>query len=344
MHDAEVAARTFAAGDISIVVPVGGKALAWERAARSLSRLEPPPGEIVVVIDGRNDAAAATAALLGGAVLTLERCGGPARARNRGAKAAREAVVLFLDADVEAQPGLVAEVARFFNAQEDVDAMFGSYDAEPADPSLVSQYRNLLHHFVHQAGRAEASTFWAGCGAVRRSAFEAVGGFDEQWREPSIEDIELGTRLVRAGCAVRLAKHIQVKHLKAWRLRDLIVTDLWRRAVPWTELMLRDRRMVNDLNVRTRDRVSVVAVFVALGGLAAGLVVPAAAIVAALSLAVLLALNASFLSYLVRHRGLWFAAQSVPLYCLYLLICGIGFGIGLVRHLAGRGSRRYRFN
>ena len=38
--------------------------------------------------------------------------------------------------------------------------------------------------------------------------------------------------------------------------------DLLRRAAPWTELMLREGKMVNDLNVKTRDRVSVVLAFV----------------------------------------------------------------------------------
>ena len=51
-----------------------------------------------------------------------------------------------------------------------IAAVFGSYDDEPGAPNLVSQYRNLLHHFVHQTGRTEASTFWTGCGAVRRDA------------------------------------------------------------------------------------------------------------------------------------------------------------------------------
>ncbi len=52
-------------------------------------------------------------------------------------------------------------------------ALFGSYDDAPAAPGLVSQYRNLLHHFVHQQGvfRDEirpAHTFWTGCGMIRR--------------------------------------------------------------------------------------------------------------------------------------------------------------------------------
>ena len=77
----------------------------------------------------------------------------------------------------------------------------------PRLQGVVSQYRNLLHHFVHQHGNSEASTFWAGCGAIRRSVFEEMGGFDEQrFPTPSIEDIELGYRLRQAGHRILLDK------------------------------------------------------------------------------------------------------------------------------------------
>ena len=50
----------------------------------------------------------------------------------------------------------------------------------------------------------------------------------------------------------------------------------------------------------------------------------------------LVALNADFFRFLLRRRGPLFALGAVPLYRLYLLICGFGFGFGLLRHLVGR--------
>lgn len=328
--------RELAASDVAIVVPVGGAAPDWPRAAGSLARLDPPPGQIIVVIDGPNDALAATAREIDAAIVVLDERGGPARARNRGARAATRDILLFLDADVEVPADLAARVARLFTDRPGVAAVMGSYDARPVDSGVVSQYRNLLHHFVHQTAREDASTFWAGCGAVRRQAFLDVGGFDERFVEPSIEDIELGARLVRGAQKIRLEKSVQVTHLKRWRFRHMLGTDLWRRAVPWTELMLRDGRLVNDLNVRTRDRVSVALAFVALGAFAGTWRSPwwLAAGVAALVFVV--AFNAAFFGFLVRQRGTFFAMRAVPLYWTYLLVCGLGFGIGLFRHLSGR--------
>ena len=324
------------ASGIAVVVPVGGTAPAWDRAARGLARLDPRPGEIVVVLDGPNEGHAATAAGIGARVLVLPKRGGPARARNRGAQAACGDVLLFLDSDVEVPRDLVARVAAALDERPGVAAVFGSYDDDPGDPGFLSQYRNLLHHFVHQTSREEASTFWAGCGAVRRGALAAVGGFDEGYALPSVEDIDLGSRLVRAGHAIRLVKDLQVKHLKQWRLGDMLSTDLLRRAAPWTELMLREKRVVNDLNVRTRDRASVLLAFAALLTLLAGWRWPLLFGATAVAGILIVGLNASFFSFLKRRRGLPFSAATLPAHWAFLLVCGAGFALGLLRHLGRR--------
>ena len=61
--------------------------------------------------------------------------------------------------------------------------------------NFLSQYKNLLHHFVHQGSSSDATTFWAGCAAVDRKVFVDIGGFDAaRYDQPSIEDIEMGYR------------------------------------------------------------------------------------------------------------------------------------------------------
>jgi glycosyltransferase involved in cell wall biosynthesis len=273
-------------------------------------------------------------------VIVLETRGGPARARNTGARAARGAELLIIDADVEVPPDQAARVARFFCTHPGPAAVIASYDDSPGHTGFASQFRNLLLLFVHQTARDEASTFWAGCGAVRRAAFDDVGGFDERFAVPSIEDNELGTRLIRAGHAIRIDKLLQVKHHKAWSLRDMFATDLWRRAVPWTELMLGDGALVNDLNVKTGDRVSVALALVIPLALAGSWRWPLLLAVGGLALAAIVAINWRFFGFLRRRRGVRFALGALPLYEVYLLICGCGFTIGVARHIFGRDVTR----
>jgi glycosyltransferase involved in cell wall biosynthesis len=332
--DTEVASSaSLDASDVAIIVPVGGAAPAWPRSAQSLAELEPKPGEIIAVIDGPQPAHEAVANGISATVLVLEQRGGPSVARNHGARATTRPILLFVDSDVEVPPDLAAQVAAIFNERPELSACIGSYDDRPGDPGLISQYRNLLHHHVHQEGRERASTFWAGCGAIRRSVFIDMGGFDEDFAIPSIEDIELGTRMIRARHNIGLVKNLQVTHLKRWRLADMLKTDLLQRAAPWTQLMLADGELVNDLNVKSRDRVSVAAAFLLPVALAGAVAWPPLLLLAAAAALVLAVLNAGFFRFLLHRRGVIFTLAAVPLYWLYLVVCGLGFGLGLLRHL-----------
>jgi GT2 family glycosyltransferase len=331
---------------VSAVVPVrdGGDALG--ACLMALSRATPPPHEILVVVDGAPgpsaDADAYLARELGARVALVGRDAGPARARNLGARHARGDVLLFVDADVAVRPDAVARVVDALAEYPEVAAVFGSYDDTPAAANFVSQFKNLFHHWVHQTAREEASTFWAGCGAVRSAVFLAVGGFDETYRTPSIEDIELGYRLTARGHAVRLSKALQATHLKRWTPWSLFATDVLRRAVPWTQLILRDRRLVDDLNVRVADRVGAALTWLVVGSLGLAWVWPRLGGVAGISAAGLLALNAPLYRFFLRKRGPVFLLRAIAWHWLYYLYGTFGFFLGALRHLWSLG-RSYRF-
>ena len=286
--------------------------------------------EILVVDDASHDDTATVAAAAGARVLRLDRNLGPAGARNAGAAASRGDVLWFVDADVVVAPDAAARVARLFALQPDLAAVFGSYDTQPRATGVVSQYRNLLHHYVHQQAAVDASTFWAGCGAVRRAAFEDVGGFDPRPSWHFIEDIELGYRLRAAGHRILLDKDLRATHLKRWTLRGVLRTDTFFRAAPWTRLIRRTATAPADLNLGGTQRVSV-----ALAGLATAcailtLFAGAFAVGAAASLLALLAVNSALYRFFYRERSFTFMVASLPLHVLYFLSCGAGFLYGCV--------------
>lgn len=309
---------------LAILVPVHDGGPRFKACLDGIAALDPQPDEVIVVDDGSRDGSAEEAAARGLKVVRFPQRLGPAAARNAATRSTCADLLFFVDSDVVLPPDAVTRMVRTFAQRDAPAAAFGSYDDRPAAPGVVSQYRNLLHHFVHQTSRVNASTFWAGAGAIRREVFLELGGFDESYHEASIEDIELGLRLNRGGHAVRLVKDLQVTHLKQWTLSSFVYTDLHRRALPWSRLILAARHMPNDLNLGLSMRWSVVAAVTLLG---AGLLAPwlATEAVAAGAGLALLGLNAPFGEFLLKSRGPVFLVQAAVLHWLHYLIGGAGF-------------------
>ena len=210
--------------------------------------------EVLVVDDGSHDNSARIAADLGARIIHAEGHKGVAAARNLGVEHANGDVIWFVDADVIVHEDAARIISSNFIDPE-VTAVFGSYDDNPLGQNFLSQYKNLVHHYYHQHGNRKASTFWSGCGAIRKAAFQAVGGFDAKlYQLPGIEDIELGYRLREAGYHIRLVPELQGQHLKLWHIRNLLHTDIFQRAIPWSRLILERSMLVNDLNIGVSER------------------------------------------------------------------------------------------
>ncbi len=314
--------------DFSLIITAhrGGPML--EACLESAARLEPAPREVIVTMDGADPAVMEAANRRGFTVTINPSAPGVSVTRNAGVKAATGDIIAFADSDVLLRKDHIARLARAFADHPEAAAVIGSYDDQPAAPGLVSRYRNLLHHYTHQHGSHEAQTFWAGCGAVRRQVFVEVGGFDENYRLPSVEDIELGYRLRKAGHRIRLVPDWQVKHLKKWSLRDLIVTDIGRRAIPWTKLLRREQRLDNDLNIDHSSRLSAALVCAGVCLLPLGFFWRPAFLLGALLLALATALNWTFYKFLARTGGWCFAIASIPLHWIYYFGATVGFVIG----------------
>ncbi len=249
---------------VSIIIPVYNAAEHLESSLAHLTASTEAPLECIVVDDGSTDGSADVARRRGAKVLSTEGRTGPAHARNQGALAAKGDILFFLDSDVCVHPDTLARVRQDFEGDPGLDALIGSYDATPGSGDFLSQYKNLMHCYVHQHGKRDACTFWSGCGAIRRDVFLQHSGFDESYSRPAVEDIELGYRLRSAGRKVVLDKDLLVTHLKRWTFWGLLKTDILDRGIPWTELILRDRCMPNDLNLELSQRVSVALSFMLL--------------------------------------------------------------------------------
>jgi glycosyltransferase involved in cell wall biosynthesis len=324
---------------VSLIIPVYNGGESFCRCLESIAASRQQPDEIIVVADGDTDGSWEVAERFGAHVIRVAQSEGPAAARNRGAQVARGDILFFVDADVTLHATTLERMMAVFEQDSSVDALIGSYDDAPGAGNFLSQYRNLLHHYTHQISSGEASTFWGACGAIRRPAFLSVGGFDARYRKPCIEDIELGYRLKRSGYRIRLCKTVQVKHLKCWRPVQMVQTDIFCRALPWTELLLRDRQPMNDLNLQANNRLSVICAFASVVAIATPLVYPwalgGALAVVMLALAVLFGLNLGIYRFFYRRRGVLFTLQAMIWHWFFYVYSGAAYALGTARHHLG---------
>ncbi len=305
---------------LSVVIPVHNGAADLRQCLQGLYASRRRPDEVIVVDDGSTDDISAVAASFPCRVLALEAGPrGPASARNHGALSTHGDVLVFLDADVVPHADTLALIEQRLLEEPACDALFGSYDDAPPEPRLASRYRNLLHHFVHQHGQREASTFWAGCGAIRRDVFETQGGFDESFVCPSIEDIELGMWLRSAGGRILLCPEIQVTHLKRWTLRTIWTTDVFRRALPWSRLLVARGESPRVLNIDRRSQLTAALAWFSIATALMALAFPAIGLLSLGSFATLLWLQRRALLFF-RSRGGWvFMIGATALYLAYFL-------------------------
>ena len=179
----------------------------------TLAALEGQGAHEVVVVDNASRDATAAVALAAGARVVHEPRPSRPRARNTGAAAAgRAEALVFLDADCVPDPGWLGAMAACL---DEADVAGGRVVVE-GGPSAPERF-DVAWRVRQEATIAEQG--WAGSGnlAVRRAAFERLGGFDESFRHAA-EDVDL---CLRAG-AVAFCERAVVRHPASSTLRAVL--------------------------------------------------------------------------------------------------------------------------
>jgi GT2 family glycosyltransferase len=322
---------------LSVIIPAHRNAqmLSIVLAAVRVSDLANDRLELIVVNDAGGPQVTDVAARFADAVVRLDAniAFGPAYARNRGVELATSPYLVFLDSDVRVHRDTLRRFADAFSKHPEVSAFVGSYDADPPVRGLVSQYRNLMRHFIHQCYAGDVATFWAGCAAIHVDAFRQAGTFDE-WRFPrrQLEDGELGQRLRALGHRIVLYPDIQATHLKRWTLGSLIRTELNDRGVPWMRLAKTSREaglLADAPRPLGSLRAALAWSALLLGADGCIFRIPSLVFAAGILLIPSLLANVPLYVFLFQRRGLLFTLATAPLDLLCDLVIGVAAIMGL---------------
>jgi cellulose synthase/poly-beta-1,6-N-acetylglucosamine synthase-like glycosyltransferase len=176
--------------------------------------------EIIYVDSASSDGSVERAARLGAKVISVapERPSAAA-GRNAGWRAARGAIVLFLDGDMTVMPDFVESTISEFSDPQ-VGVLFG--DCRESNPQGSIYNRILDLDWIVPVGSVE---YCGGAALIRRDLLERVGGYNENLI--AAEDTELCSRLRAIGYTVLHVDRLMVRH-------DLAITrfsQYWRRAL-----------------------------------------------------------------------------------------------------------------
>ena len=207
------------AAKVSIIIPAYNAAATLGALLDALARDVGARAEIIVVDDGSTDGTAAAARRFKGVKVITQANSGPGAARNRGARAARGEILVFIDADCEPALGWFDALTRPLLADETVAAAKGvyrtrqrSWAARFAQLEFEGRYRLLRR--ARQIAFVDSYS-----AAIRADAFRAVGGFDPHFPLADNEDVDLSFKLARAGykmvfCPAAAVYH---RHPATWR-------------------------------------------------------------------------------------------------------------------------------
>jgi GT2 family glycosyltransferase len=215
-----------------VVLTMADRPAELDRATASL-RAGDVPGRVLVVSNGGGPI---ESSLDGVDVVELAPNAGVSGGRDRGTSATSEEVVGFLDDDAE----LRGDTDRIILAFSD-DPRLGAVALR-----LVDEYGETARRHVPRTGgkapqaSGEAAYFLGGACAIRRTAYEEVGGYFTDLFYGH-EEIELSWRLIDAGWGVRYLADVEVfhprteisRHAEGWFLTGRNRVWIARRTLPW---------------------------------------------------------------------------------------------------------------
>jgi GT2 family glycosyltransferase len=209
---------------ISVVVCSYNGARTIRECLGALLRLESPDFEVIVVDDGSRDGTAAIAHEYGVRLIRTENRG-LSSARNTGLAAATGEIVAYIDDDAYPDPHWLIYLAATFE-RRDVVGVGGPNIAPPGDGPIAECVANAPGGPIHVLLTDTEAEHLPGCNmAFRKSALEAVGGFDPRFRTAG-DDVDVCWRLQERGYSIGFNPAAVV-----WHHRRNSVRAYWKQQV-----------------------------------------------------------------------------------------------------------------
>jgi len=310
---------------LSIIVPMHNGSDYIEECLNGILSQTVKNLEVILVDDCSTDDTLKKAERYPFRVISLKKRTRVSHARNYGAKNSRGKILIFVDADVVLPPDAIQRLISALS-KPNTDAVSGIYYEDIPQDNFFSQFINLFVIFRYTKP-PEFITFIFNCFcAIKREAFEAVGGYNENIAY--YEDVEIGHKLTNKGFYCRLDPDIKVIHVKYYSHLSLLL-GYFRKAV-FGGAYYRDIGSLNALKDDTLPLSIKVASVSAMLMLISLVLAKISLLCFLLFLGVYSISLLPLLFYLIRTRNLIFALKSFFFCFEFFLVCQFGFIWGLL--------------
>jgi GT2 family glycosyltransferase len=202
---------------ISVIVCTYNGARTIQDCLEGLAKLAYPDFEVIVVNDGSTDATAAMVQPYGFRLISTANCG-LSSARNTGLEAATGDIVAYIDDDAYPDPHWLTYLAATF-LQTPHAGVGGPNLAPPGDGFLAACVANAPGGPVEVLLSNQEAEHLPGCNmAFRKTALQAIGGFDRQFRTAG-DDVDCCWRLQQQGWTLGFHAAAMVWHHRRNGLR-----------------------------------------------------------------------------------------------------------------------------
>lgn len=227
---------------LSVIIPYYNAPEKLEKLLASLRKSRRAPSYEIIIVD---DGSSIPLSFPNGTNVRITRLShnkGPAIARNRGVRVARGEFVVFLDGDVEVFSDTLHQIANVFTDDPDVVALTGVWVKDQRSRDFFPNFK-ALRDWSYWINERDKSGYYflfsTRIAAIKKAVFTRLGGFDEEYPAPLVEDIELTYRIARR-YAIIFAPQVRVRHEfeSFWP----IAKKYFLRAYYWTKLYQRRKK------------------------------------------------------------------------------------------------------
>ena len=213
---------------VSIVIPTRDRPRQLRDTVESILAGDRLPDEIVVADQSAGPPASLPERGAVDVVHLQLSSAGSSRARNAAIAAARGELLVFVDDDVRAAPDWLGRIVDALASSSQRSVVTGAVLSDDSDAGHIPSRTSRTAPATF-SGRLFSDPLFAGNMALRRSAFEEVGLFDERLGAgglfPAAGDNDLGFRLLEAGYEIRFVPDAILYHRGARQGRELARLD-----------------------------------------------------------------------------------------------------------------------